>query len=375
MLDGLVSNVDWLPTILSFANLIPNDSTTVLFKNTNDENDDMPLTLDGYNIYNYIMTFDASPIRDHIMFHMRPNLTINHTFSKSINDYSLNDFSEIALIFYDDDQTLWKYLNVTQSDNPVGSPRTNAGWCIADDDINSNASYTTLTNDSFAVNYGLFDLTSDVAETINYFDENCDDINSAKINISKLTSIVTEKVKLYATGESKDYLYGNFHCFTVEMDEPQIAANETGAWMPFLDETEFNDMLITGCDLDDTHMMYTLYTTDFTWPTTNLFETEISTRTSDSSNIHVQSRIPLMKPRHFAPHMVLDEHSKLTITSNQKKQTSASNDDDVDSETISVPVITMIAIILSAIVFLCLAVLPDFLLKRRGYRQVSDQSI
>ena len=53
-LSGLVSNVDWTPTLLSFANMVSHDTLSVA-------------SFDGLNQYNYIMHDDQDSLgyRDH----------------------------------------------------------------------------------------------------------------------------------------------------------------------------------------------------------------------------------------------------------------------------------------------------------------------
>ena len=111
-LSGLVSNVDWAPTLLSFANMISHDTLSVA-------------SFDGLNHYNYIMNDadeDSLGSRDHIMFHLSPwihdnfNVYIDGASSverewgwdeSTVKHLTLND---IGMVFYNDNGVLWKYF-------------------------------------------------------------------------------------------------------------------------------------------------------------------------------------------------------------------------------------------------------------------------
>ena len=79
---GLMANVDWLPTLMSFANLIPSEYTQISFDSYNTGNTIVPITFDGYNMHSYIMSTDQNiqPIRDHVMFQIRPTLDDNSNY-------------------------------------------------------------------------------------------------------------------------------------------------------------------------------------------------------------------------------------------------------------------------------------------------------
>ena len=98
VLDGLRSNVDWAPSFLSFAKLIPSEYTHIklgddlffwfflfsvrlsnhffvfLFFVVHPADDDLPMMLDGYNLYSYIKCDTKEWVGDHLVFHMKPNL-------------------------------------------------------------------------------------------------------------------------------------------------------------------------------------------------------------------------------------------------------------------------------------------------------------
>ena len=87
--------------------------------------------------------------------------------------------------------------------------------------------------------------------------------------------------------------------------------------------------------------------------------------------LNIKSRIPLIKARHFAPGMQLDDIT-LHHIENKSARASAQEIDNDNVSTNSLPVITMISIVFAAIVFLCWTMLPDILLKRKGYQPVSN---
>ena len=88
MLDGLVSNVDWCPTILSLFNLIPSTSKHSFIGvssqfgkihgfyssdvSITEMDVDALLVFDCYNIYNYIMKVNGECFGDHVLFHIQP---------------------------------------------------------------------------------------------------------------------------------------------------------------------------------------------------------------------------------------------------------------------------------------------------------------
>ena len=224
VLDGLISNVDWFPTILSFAQLIPKESTHVRFDleyNDNydqDKTNKLTLELDGYNMHNYLLGYSTQPIRDHILFHIKPKLDDTNYWlnDNEISNYRLNDMDEIAIIFYDENGYLWKYFDVTMSKNEIGDPKINTGWCELND-----GKYSVYSDEYSAVSYGLFELTNDISERLNYFQN---DDNKALL-IHKLTSsdeidrIVNEKIAFYVNQDNKGnqnskFLFGDFECFT-----------------------------------------------------------------------------------------------------------------------------------------------------------------
>ena len=64
-------------------------------------------------------------VRDHLIFHMEPNLelTLGWEFD-DISDYTMKDMEKFAIIFYDHSGELWKYLDVDTSSNIIGDPIT-----------------------------------------------------------------------------------------------------------------------------------------------------------------------------------------------------------------------------------------------------------
>ena len=77
-------NVDWIPTLMSFAGLIPSEYTQISFDN---DNTDVPITNNGHNMHSYIMSTDAdmTRIRDHVMFQLRPTLDDDSNYVLTIN--------------------------------------------------------------------------------------------------------------------------------------------------------------------------------------------------------------------------------------------------------------------------------------------------
>ena len=334
MLDGLVSNVDWFPTILSFANLIPSNSKHSFigdssqlgkihgFYSSDDsitemDVEDTLLVFDGYNIYDYIMNVNGECFRDHVLFHIQPTTekdddnsdSDSPVLTKPIGEYGINDFHELAILFYDEDGTLWKYFDVSKSTNPIGNPGINSGWCtlstsematnpdalvgkITDpsspsdnnnvDALNVNSTYTYVMDESL-VGYGylrtaLFDITNDFGEENNYLsavDDDTEDIVS--LIPDNLLSIIQDKVDYYTNKNKIDgslnsnVMYGSLDCFT--MDETFTttgacldAALENGAWVPFYSVDEWREEISDLCNLDNTHPLYTLFNSELNIP-------------------------------------------------------------------------------------------------------------
>ena len=269
--------------------------------------DDKYLSLDGYNQYLYIMEGDSIDSdnlnkRDHVLFHIVPTLDDEtNNFVKPIDLYKFCDIEEIAIVFYDKDGNLWKFLNHEESTNYLGDPTINSGWCIATDidhDIDSDeySNSETKSNDTFSVipcvcskgesTYGLYQISTDGSEINNYLEnENENDNGSSRTKIEdsnddkilELKKIIDDKINFYVSkSRNKDYLFGSFDCFLVyddHLNESLIAAKNSNAWVPFLDT---NDILAEEirefCNLNKTHPIYRLLTTGFKMPQTLIID-------------------------------------------------------------------------------------------------------
>ena len=241
-LDGLISNVDWFPTILSFAKLIPQDSIHVRFdleydtRNMNDVNDISTVTMeiDGYNMHNYLFNSkntdigsdDYKPVRDHILFHLLPKLDneTNYFLNDGINNYNLDDMNEIAIIFYDN-KRLWKYIDVTQSKNPIGDPVINGGWCEKITSSSGNGKddfYIDYDENDDSQYYGLFDIDNDESERLNYFEDDNLLLLNKKTTKQEINNLINEKISFYVNqdnnyqgSQNSQFLFGDFECFSV----------------------------------------------------------------------------------------------------------------------------------------------------------------
>ena len=310
-LKGLMSNVDWVPTLLTFAGVIPSSQSMITF-----DNDDDYLSLDGYNQYSYIMEGDSTDSsnlnkRDHVLFHIVPILDDDtNDFTKSINLYEFSDMEEIAMVFYDNDGNLWKFLNYGESTNIIGDPTVNSGWCIATDE-HPQASSTT--SDTFSLmpcvgvkgkpTYGLYQVSSDGSEKKNYL-ENTDGTTteieeSEDDTIMSLKEIIDDKIKYYVSkSRNKDYLFGSFYCFVdydTHLNEALSAAENSNAWVPFLNtNNELALEIIVYCDLEKTHPIYKLLTTEYKMPETLIIN---DLRINNANNEEIKklnNRVPLV---------------------------------------------------------------------------------
>ena len=227
-----MANVDWMPTLMSFAGLIPSDYTQISFDNDNTGNTDVPITFDGYNMHSYIMSTDAdaTPIRDHIVFQLRPGLDDDSNYDTDVDFDTLHskihleadtdsgkemvdavddlNLEEVAMVFYDSDGKLWKYFNAAASTNEIGNVESNCNWCALNHDGGDNIYM--YTNSSGSVTKGLYDLDNDISESVNLLYQI--DVSTHRV----LMEIVSKNVVQYFDNEyseSSVYLYGNFDCF------------------------------------------------------------------------------------------------------------------------------------------------------------------
>ena len=391
VLDGLVSNVDWFPTILSFANIVPTSSKHSYVGDSNQiskieefyssddsitEMDiaDTVLVFDGYNIYDYIMNLDGESNRDHVLFHIQPTTEKDDEDSdstlpiltKRIGEYGVNDFREIALIFYDDDGTLWKYFDVSKSTNPIGNPGINSGWCTvttsdmandpdaligkntSPDDadttqaLDTSATYT-LVMDGDILDYGylrtgLFDITNDLAEENNYLaSANTEDI-VAEIP-ANLLSIIQEKVDYYTNKNKIDgslnsnAVYGSVDCFT--MDDTLTtegacldAALENGAWVPFYTVEEWREQITNLCGIEETHPLYALFNSELELPDV-LISTDNSAQVSNLNTRVIEDQSSQKRKfEDFTSKFSLDDLSAVDDDDNGD----ADSDDDVNDD-------------------------------------------
>lgn len=282
VLDGLVSNVDWVPTMLAFAGVVSTDTQYMKYKS-----DYVSMQLDGVNLYSYIMsTGDSSSTtsviseRDHILFHLKPKLTKKtNEWKKDITEYTLEDMSEIALIFYDNDGQLWKYFNAEEGTNPLGDPLINSGWCekmtssstestATSDDDNTDSSEYTIVSVSTYESFGLYNLDIDISETSNYLTDD----SELSEKYDELYDIINNIVTFYVDSDSDDccsssgsnnkYLYGQFTCFT-DSDTVKTrwydVIESAQAYVPFLTNDELMKVFENKCGISKDHTIYQLH--------------------------------------------------------------------------------------------------------------------
>jgi len=306
---GLFSNVDWLPTILSFADVIPHEYKAISWNNDLISNKDIPFTFDGYNQYEYIMDGDSTPVRDHIIFQLRPQLDDNsnyvddvqfqtnllkiHTTEEDDNTKMLEllNLEEIALVFYDENGKLWKYFNAEESTNEIGNVEKNCNWCIMSDSTttdNENEIYSYTTNND-SITQALYDLTNDESETYNYYN------NMNEKEYTTLLNIIAKNAAKYfdaSYSDSSIYLYGNFDCFYTKYNEEAWPKYLDNLWQPFLELSGFGDKLLSTCGFNRKHAMYKLHTNQASNYLTN--ENDIDDLIIDRSDL-AQTKNKLIK--------------------------------------------------------------------------------
>ena len=225
-----MANVDWMPASMSFAGLIPSEYTQISFDNDNTGNTDVPIAIDGYIMYLYIMSTDTdmTPISYQIMFQIRPlNDDSNYAstiykgdihskvFRKDIADI-IDGLSsnEVALVFHDSSGKLWKYFDAEESTNEVGNLQVNCSWCILNINSNNDSVYT-YHNSSDSITRGLYDLDNDFSVDI-----------QKTLKLTVIKNILQHFNNEYS--DSSVYLYSNFDCFYNSVSDSQTRSYSRG---------------------------------------------------------------------------------------------------------------------------------------------------
>ena len=328
--------MDWLPTWLAFANVLPKDYVHVTFKT--DESKKLPLVLDGYNMYPYIMgTSSSGSNRDHLVFHIKPELSITHSWkAPDISRYSFDQLDELALIFYDENGILWKYLDVEMSSNIIGDPVTNAGFCEMK---TSTSFYHTDTTTDDVVLDGIFNLEADLREENNYESfENVEINGDSDYGTDVLEPRILELFDYYVNnGESENpsakFLYGYFSCLisTSRQTDCIAAAANSNAWVPFLTDDEIPDTIENHCGgMSNRHTIFRLLTTGFEFKS-NKFVELIEDNTDNVKELNKYSEVLddfVGQRRDFEHGMVLDTESDRHFDRNDIEKHVKKNDNN-----------------------------------------------
>ena len=277
VLDGLFSNVDWAPTLLAFANIVPSDYKQVSFTN---DNSDMSISLDGYNMYDYLMSDSSAALRDHIIFTIvseSTDPTVDETSNaKSANEVKMLEqlekyhLSQLAMIMYDDSGKLWKYFHTEASTNPLGGLTDNSGWCrlASDNDFEETSKYT-IEEVTEAADNGIFDLTSDESEEKNLME------GMDAEQLESLQAIVSSKLEYYLNSDMSENSGFISLCYECLFTRYNVLANPKqfgGVWAPFLDKERFDAMIKEECDVLETDLVYQLHTSTFELPDGELID-------------------------------------------------------------------------------------------------------
>ena len=235
ILKGSMSNVDWVPTLLTFACVIPSSQLVIIY----DDNDCVSFIC-GHNQYAHIIEDDSSDSdnlnkEDHILFHIVSTLDGDtNDFTKSLDLFEFADMEQIAMVFYDNDGHLCEFLNYNKTTT------VNSGWCIATDEYPQAEAIATA-SDKFSLTpcvdiknkpeYGLSQASTDSTTTLTEIGDSDDTVIESK-------EIIHDTINFYVcTSRNSDYLFGNFYSCVDDdtcLDEALTAAVNSNALLPLM---------------------------------------------------------------------------------------------------------------------------------------------
>ena len=267
-LPGLMSNVDWLPTVLAFANIMPKHWTKMS-------------KIDGYNLYDYILQTtkgssgsSVAPVRDHILLDLEMFGTEIYAKESTnrqrqwawTDDEVYNHrmtgltMTGLTMVFYDKEGALFKYFVSNRDDEVTDEDMTyDYNWCF--ETAENKFDYSEYSVGQLRPFSGLFALSSDVSEQNNLLRSISTD------DFSVLKEIIQEKADYYISSDNSElskYVYDAFDCFYKANNILTYPARQDGKWtQSFEDSTSYYSYLQAQCGFSQDHPMLELHSRPF----------------------------------------------------------------------------------------------------------------